>query len=238
MITTLALDDIELKVVYKDIKNVHLSVHPPTGRVTISAPTRTSAEALRAFAISKLAWIRRQQRTLQRQDREPPREYIDRESHYLWGQRYLLTVEEHDTVPGIECDHRRIVMRVRPGAEAAVRGALMARWYRDQIRAEAPEMIARWEPVLGVKLERFSVRQMKTMWGSCSSALGTIRLNTELAKKPRECLEYIIVHELIHLREPTHNQRFITLIEDAMPQWRSRRDQLNELPVRHDEWRY
>lgn len=235
---SITLDDIELEVVYKDIKNVHLSVHPPTGRVTISAPTRTSPEALRAFAVSKLAWIRRHQRVLHEQDREPPRQFIERESHYLWGRRYLLVMEEAKATPAIVTDHRRIVMRVRPGTDAAARGELMACWYRDQIKAVAPEMIKRWEPVLGVCLERFQVRQMKTKWGSCTAPSRTIRLNTELAKKPREYLEYIIVHELAHLREPTHNPRFVAIMDEAMPHWRSRRDRLNELPVRHEAWRY
>lgn len=235
---SIVIDNMELAVVYKDIKNVHLSVHPPTGRVTISAPRRTSPEALRAFAVSKLAWIRRHQRGIRAQKREPAREYIDRESHYLWGRRYLLTVEETDGRQGVEADHRRIVLRVRPDSEGEARAALMAGWYRDQVRASAPEVIRRWEPVLGVRLQAFQVRQMKTLWGSCSPDSGTIRLNTELAKKPRACLEYIIVHELAHLREPSHNARFVGIMDRAMPNWRALRDRLNDLPVRHEDWKY
>lgn len=238
MATTITLDNIELDVVYKDIKNVHLSVHPPTGRVRISAPRAASLDVVRAFAISKLAWIRRQQQTLREQERELPRAYTDRESHYLWGRRYLLVVEERDAPPSVVIDHRRLVLSVRPGANAVMREAVLGRWYRDQIRDVAPGIIARWAPVLGVRLARFYVRQMKTLWGSCTPHSRTIRLNTELAKKPVECLEYIIVHELTHLREPTHNARFVDLMDSVMPQWRSRRDRLNELPVRHEEWWY
>ncbi len=238
MATRITLDGIELDVVYKEIKNVHLSVHPPTGRIRIAAPSATSLDVLRAFAISKLAWIRRQQRSLREQERELPRQYTDRESHYLWGRRYLLTVEERDATPAVTLDHRRLVLSVRPGTDAAGREALLARWYREQVRDVAAEIIARWEPVLGVKLARFYVRRMKTMWGSCTPHASTIRLNTELAKKPVECLEYIVVHELTHLREPTHNTRFVELMDLVMPHWRSRRDRLNELPVRHEEWRY
>lgn len=233
---TLTLDDIELDVVRKDIKNVHLSVHPPTGRVRISAPLDARPDVLRAFAISKLGWIRRQQGAMRRQEREPPRQYVDRESHFLWGRRYLLEVREVDAAPRVERDHRRIILFVRPGTDEAAREEVMSRWYRDQIRDVAPPMIRRWEAILGVRLGRFYVQHMKTMWGSCTAASATIRLNTELAKKPRACLEYIIVHELAHLREPTHNSRFTEIMDRVMPQWRTRRDLLNQLPVRHEDW--
>jgi predicted metal-dependent hydrolase len=236
--TKLVLEDVELDVVFKDIKNVHLSVHPPTGRVRLSAPAATNPDVLRAYAISRLAWIRRQQRALREQEREPPREFVERESHYVWGRRCLLAVEEHEGPARVSVDHRRLRLIVRPGTDVAARDALLAGWYRDQVRNVAAEMIRRWEGVLGVRLQRFYVQRMKTMWGSCTPGSGTIRLNTELAKKPRECLEYIIVHELAHLREPTHNERFVAIMDAAMPHWRSRRDRLNELPVRHEEWRY
>jgi predicted metal-dependent hydrolase len=237
-VSTLILDDIELDVVYKDIKNVHLSVHPPTGRVRISAPREASPDVVRAFAVSKIGWIRRQQRSLREQEREPPREYIERESHYLWGKRYLLTVEEHDAPTCVESDHRRLILRVRRGSEVAKREAAIERWYRDEIRRAAPALILAWEQVLSVRLKRFYVQRMKTMWGSCTSASSTIRLNTELAKKPIECLEYIIAHELTHLREPNHGAKFVEIMDTAMPTWRSRRDQLNDLPVRHENWRH
>ncbi len=238
MVTTLTLDNIELDVIYKDIKNVHLSVHPPTGRVRISVPRDASHDVVRAFAVSKIGWIRRQQRHLQEQEREPPREYLERESHYLWGKRYLLSVEEHDAPPTVEADHHRLVVRVRRGSDSGKREATMAKWYREEVRTAATPLIRAWEKILGVRLAHFYVRSMKTMWGSCTPASSTIRLNTELAKKPIECLEYIIVHELTHLREPHHGAKFVEIMDAAMPTWRSRRDQLNDLPVRHEEWRY
>lgn len=235
---TLVLGDVEVDVVYKNIRNVHLSVHPPTGRVRLAAPANASPEALRAFAISKLGWIRRHQRNQVRQERETPREFLERESHYVWGRRYLLEIEEVEATPEVSLSATRLVMRHRAGMDADHRRELLARWYRDQVRAAAAPLIAKWEPVLGVKLERFTVRQLRTMWGSCTPKRSSILLNTELAKKPEACLEYIIVHELAHLLEPTHNDRFTGIMDAAMPGWRGRREMLNQLPLRHEDWTY
>jgi predicted metal-dependent hydrolase len=230
------LGDITVDVVLKDIKNVHLSVYPPAGRVRISAPSRMSIETIRVFAISKLRWIKEQQKKLQAQARETPRDYLNRESHYLWGTRYLLTVIEADQPPTVELEHNRMILRVRPGTDTPKRQAIVEAWYRQQLTAAIPPLIAAWEPVMGVKIERFFVRQMKTRWGSCTPRTRSIRLNTDLAKKPRECLEYVIVHEMTHLLEPTHNRRFISLMDRFMPRWQFYRDELNRLPVRHEEW--
>jgi len=232
------LGDITVDVVLKDIKNVHLSVHPPEGRVRISAPKRMSLDTLRVFAISKLAWIQQQQAKLREQERETPRDYVDRESHYVWGKRYLLTVDERDAPPGIELQHHRMRLRVRPGTGEAKRQALVEAWYREQLKAAVPPLLAEWQPRLGVAVERWFVQRMKTRWGSCNHRARTIRLNTELAKKPAECLEYIVVHELVHLLEPTHNARFVALMDQCMPQWRFHREALNRLPVRQETWRY
>jgi len=234
--TTLTIDDLKLDVVYKDIKNVHLSVHPPTGRVRIAAPHKANPDVVRAFAISKLAWIRRQQRSLLEQEREPPREYEDRESHYVWGRRYLLRIEKKPLPPAVTLDHRHLVISVRPEAGADDCEEVLSRWYRTQVRELADELISKWEPMLGVRPNRFYVQRMKTMWGSCTPATSTIRLNTELAKKPPECLEYIVVHELAHLIEPTHSERFVKVMDRAMPNWRNRRRQLSDLPIRHEKW--
>jgi hypothetical protein len=238
MAATIQLGDIPVDVVLKDIKNVHLSVYPPTGRVRISAPRRMSLDTIRLFAISRLDWIRRQQAKLREQERETAREYIDRESHYLWGKRYLLTVSEEDAPPRVERKHSRLVLRVRPGTDRAQRQAVVEGWYREQLKAAVPPLLAVWQPRLGVHVERFFVQRMKTKWGSCNPNAATIRLNTELAKKPPECLEYIVVHELVHLIEPTHSPRFIALMDRHLPQWQHRRQVLNRLPVRREEWGY
>jgi predicted metal-dependent hydrolase len=238
MVSEIKLGDIPVDVVLKDIKNVHLSVYPPTGRVRISAPKHMSMETIRVFAISKLGWIKQQQGKLRKQERETPRDYVDRESHYVWGKRYLLTVVEINEPPSIELKHSRMLLRVRPGADEGKKRALVEEWYREQIKKAVPSLVARWEPRIGVGVKRFFVQQMKTKWGSCNPKARTIRLNTELAKKPRECLEYIVVHEMVHLLQPTHNDRFLGLMDQFTPNWRLQRDELNRTPLAHEEWLY
>ena len=227
-----------MEVVKKDIKNVHLSVYPPTGKVRISAPLRMNLDTIRVFAISKLGWIRQQQTKIQDQEREPPREYLDRESHYVWGKRYLLKVIERDAAPEVELRHSQLVLHVRPGTTEDKKQAILDEWYRAQLKAAVPPLIAKWAPLMHAKVGRFFVQRMKTKWGSCSPAAAGIRLNTDLARKPRECLEYIVVHEMVHLLEPTHNTRFIALMDMFMTNWRFQREALNRLPVRHETWGY
>lgn len=234
----MTLDDIAVDVVFKDIKNIHLSVHPPEGRVRISAPQRMGMETIRVFAISKLGWIRQQQKKLREQERETHREYVDRESHYIWGTRHLLAVSERDEPPSIELKHSRMLLQVRPHTPEDKKRALVEEWYREQLRQALPPLLTRWQSELGVSVERFFVRRMKTKWGSCNPTTRTIRLNTELAKKPPECLEYVLVHELVHLLVPTHNARFVELMDRFMPSWQVHRQALNRLPVRREEWGY
>ena len=236
MKSQIELGDITVDVILKDIKNVHLSVYPPLGRVRISAPQRMSLDTLRVFAISKLAWIKQQQAKLREQERETPRDYVERESHYVWGKRYLLTVIESEAPPAVELKHSRMVLRVRPGSGEDKRRAIVEQWYREQLKAAVPPLLAKWQPVLGVAAERWFVQRMKTKWGSCNHRARTIRLNTELARKPAECLEYIVAHELVHLLEPTHNARFLALMDHFMPQWQNHRQALNRLPVRQERW--
>ena len=238
MHTQVHLGDIAVDVVRKEIKNVHLSVYPPTGRVRISAPLRMSLDTIRVFAISKLNWIKQQQKKLREQERETPREYLDRESHYVWGKRYLLKVTENDEPPQVELKHSKMLLRVRPGTGEEKMQSIIEAWYREQLKQAVPPLIAKWEPIMRVKVARFFVQRMKTKWGSCSPVTSCIRLNTELAKKPRECLEYIVVHEMVHLLQPTHNRRFVALMEQFMPKWPFYREVLNRLPVHHERWRY
>ncbi|MCO5096946.1 MAG: M48 family metallopeptidase [Rhodocyclaceae bacterium] len=238
MVAQIDLGDMRVEVVRKEIKNLHLSVLPPQGRVRVAAPRHMSLDTIRVFVISRLVWIRGQQRKMLAQEREAPREYLDRESHYVWGRRYLLKRVEKETAPAIELRHRSLVLQVRPGTGEARSQEILEAWYREQIRAAVPELIARWEPVMGVKVGRVFVQRMKTKWGSCNPSSGAIRLNTELAKKPPECLDYIVVHEMAHLLEHTHNARFTSLMDLFMPQWQHVRDVLNRLPVRHENWEY
>jgi predicted metal-dependent hydrolase len=237
-VTRLKLGDVEADVVLKDIKNVHLSVYPPQGHVRISAPSRMSLDTIRAYAITKLPWIKRQQRKLRQQERETPREFLERESHLVWGRRYLLKVVEAEAAPKVELQHSRLVLQVRPGTDTDRRRELLDEWYREQIKTALPPLLAKWEPLMGLTVGRVFIQRMKTRWGSCNAAGGSIRLNTDLARKPPECLEYIVVHEMVHLLEPSHNARFLALVQQLMPTWRSYRDQLNQLPVRHEDWTY
>jgi predicted metal-dependent hydrolase len=190
MSSQIQLGDMAVDVVRKDIRNVHLSVHPPTGRVTISAPEHLSLDTIRVFAITKLAWIRQRQNKLLEQERETPREYLDRESHYVWGKRYLLKISESDQPPAIELKHKRMHHRVRPGTTREKCRAIVEEWYRRQVKQAAPPLIEQWQERLGVKVERLFVQRMKTKWGSCNHLARTIRLNTDIAKKPPVCLEY------------------------------------------------
>src|ERR1700728_4439965 len=199
MVSHITLGEIAVDVVFKDIKNVHLSVYPPTGRVRISAPSRMSLDTVRVFAVSKLGWIKRQQLKLRQQERETPREYRDHESHYLWGQRYRLHIVEIEASPFVELQHRKLLLRVRPGSGEATRRAGLDEWYRATLKYAAQPLVEKWEPLIGVKISRFFVQRLKTRWGSCNPEARSIRLNTDLAKKPRGCLEYVIVHELIHI---------------------------------------
>ncbi len=230
------LGGIRVEVQRKNNKHAHLYVYPPEGRVHISAPMHMGLDALRAFAISRLSWIKAQQHQMRTQLREPEHEYLNRESHQVWGRRYLLKVIEVDAAPAVELKHSTLILYVRPGSDDARRQALLESWYREQLRAKLPALLAKWQPLMGVEVRRIFVQRMKTRWGSCNSAAGSIRLNTDLAKKPSENLEYILVHELAHLIEPTHNARFLSLMDKLMPNWRQLKDALNRLPVRHEEW--
>lgn len=236
MATEIDLGGLAVEVVKKDIKNIHLSVYPPAGRVRVSAPLRMNLDTIRLFTVSKINWIKRQQKKLREQERESPREYIDRESHYVWGKRYLLEVSESDGAPTVELKHSRIQVCVRPGAGEEKKRIVVEEWYREQLKGAVPALIAKWESRLGVGVARFYVRKMKTKWGSCNPKSRTIRLNTDLAKKPPRCLEYLILHEMIHLLEPTHNNRFVALMNQFMPHWQFHRAELNKLPVRHEDW--
>lgn len=232
------LGNIEIEVEQKDIKNIHLSVYPPNGRVRIAAPSKMDLDTIRVFAISKLQWIKTQQETLLQQAREPEREYLERESHYFLGERYLLKIIELDATPKVEIDHKYIHLYVRPNTDTEKRAEIINEWYRTQLKQIVPDLIAKWEKVIGVTSNEFGIKKMRTKWGTCNTEAKRIWLNLELAKKPKECLEYIIVHELVHLLERSHNQRFVKLMDKFMPKWRFNRDELNKLPISHTNWKY
>lgn len=231
------IGELSIRVTKKDIKNVHLSVHPPDGRVTLAAPSSTRLDVARAYAISKLGWIREQQKKLENQARESPRQFTERESHNLWGRRRLMTVVHREAKPFVSLDHKRIILTVRPGSSAKKRAEVMHEWHKALLHEVVPPLIKKWEQKLKVRVAGYFLQRMKTKWGSCNHHAGNIRLNTELVKKPKDLLEYVIVHEMTHLLEPTHSERYIAILDEHYPTWREARAELNELPLSAEAWR-
>jgi predicted metal-dependent hydrolase len=231
MMQEMIIGDVSIDVIFKDIKNVHLSVHPPTGRVRVSAPDRMSLESVRLFAVSKVGWIKKHQGKMKSQARETPREYLERESHYVWGRRYLLTLKEEGLKPQIALTNRTIELTLPEGAPVIQRQAIMDEWYRSQLRAQAEPVIEKWAKRLGIGYNRFFIQRMRTKWGSSNPRNGTIRLNLDLAKFHPECLDYIILHEMVHFVVPNHGEKFQALLDNNLPGWRAIRDRLNEGPL-------
>ncbi len=232
------LGNIVVDVEHKDIKNIHLSVYPPSGKVHISAPNKMDIDTIRVFVISKLQWIKKQQEAFKQQERETPREYLTRESHYFLGKRFLLKVIFHDASPKVIKKHKEIELYVRPDTTVEKRKEILDEWYRQELKNLLSTIIPRWEETIGVQIDEFGIKRMKTKWGTCNADAKRIWLNLELAKKPVECIEYIVVHELIHLIERKHNARFTSLMNYFMPKWEFYREELNRLPFSHADWRY
>jgi hypothetical protein len=232
------LGNIKIDVELKNIKNIHLSVYPPNGKVKISAPERMDLDTIRVFTISKLKWIKKQQEAFKNQERETPREYLTKESHYFKGKRYLLKVIELNAKPKVILKHSEIELYIRPNATIEKRKQILDEWYRAELKKIVPKMIEKWEKKIGVKSNEFGIKKMKTKWGTCNIKAKRIWLNLEIAKKPFECLEYIIVHELVHLLERGHNKRFVKYMNEFMPKWRFYREELNRLPFSHVDWNY
>lgn len=236
MTETIQLGDVKIAVTRKDIKNVHLSVYPPDGHVRLAAPKGTRLDVVRAYAVSRLGWIRSQQERLRNQAREPKRQFVERESHTLWGRRYLLRIRFEDSKPYVEAGHRHITLFVRPGSSAERRAQVIHEWHKALLHQEVPKLIAKWQSKLKVRVAGYYLQRMKTKWGSCNPRSGHIRLNTELVKKPRDLLEYVVVHEMAHLLEPTHSERFVGILDKHFPTWRDARAELNALALSDDLW--
>jgi predicted metal-dependent hydrolase len=233
----LTVAGIDIDVVYKDIKHLHIGVYPPLGRVRVAAPQRLDDDGVRLAVIERLPWIKKQRAQLHDAPRQSEREMVTGESHYLWGIRHRLRVLQRPGRAHVEVDGDRLLLYVPDGTDPQQRRSLLDRWYRQQLRAAIPDLIAKWEPALDVSVPRWSIRRMKTKWGSCNRETRHIWFNVELAKKHPDCLEYILVHEMTHYLERNHGERFTTLMDQFLPDWRVRRDQLNESPLAHEEWR-
>jgi predicted metal-dependent hydrolase len=236
---TLTVSGIKVEVVRKDIKNLHLGVYPPNGRVRVAAPRVVSDEAVRLAVIDKLGWIKRKKAKFADQPRQSQREMVNGESHYFLGRRYRLRVHEHNgparvAVRGVAS----IDLFVRPGTNAEQRETILLRWHREQLKGLIPPLLEKWQKLLHVRAAAWGIKRMRTKWGSCNPSARRVWINLDLAKKPELCLEYIVAHELTHLRERHHNDRFTSLLDAHMPQWRKYRDMLNRLPLAHENWAY
>ncbi len=233
------IGDIKIDVVSKDIKNIHLGVYPPTGRVRIAAPLKMNEDAIRLFAISKLGWIKRHRQKFAGQERIAPREYKQRESHYFRGRRYLLNIIETQAPPKVVIRSKSYLeLYIRPGATTQKRHDIMTEWYRTELKKLIPSIIEKWQKILKVKVNGWQVKQMKTKWGSCNREKKKIWINLELAKKPERCLEYIIVHEMVHFRERHHKDTFLYYMDTCLPNWKKLKTELNKLPASHADWNY
>ena len=230
---------ISVEVVRKDIKNLHIGVYPPSGRVRVAAPLAFDETTVRMAVISRLGWIRRQQAVFTKQERQSQREFVTGESHYFAGRRYRLDVLERDAPPKAWLlNNTKIGLSVHPGADRDAREAVMQRWYRQHLRSQLPPLLEKWEAKIGVSVNEVRIKKMKTLWGSCNIEAKRIWLNLELAKKPESCLVYILVHEMVHLLEREHNDRFCQLMGEFLPQWRAYRNELNSAPLAHENWQY
>lgn len=235
----ISVNDMVVDVVRKNIKNLHLAVYPPNGRVRVAAPLYIDDEAVRLAVISRLPWIRRQQSKFKRQERQSKREYVSGESHFYQGQRYLLHVIYNNTQPKVVLRNKsHIDLYVREGSDPNKRESILQSWYREKLKESIPPLVEKWESIIGIDVYDWRVKKMKTKWGTCNIEQHRIWLNLELAKKSHHCLEYIIVHEIVHLLERRHNDNFVALMDQFMPTWRLLRAELNKAPLAHENWEY
>lgn len=233
------VEGIEVEVVRKAIKNLHLAVYPPDGRVRIAVPQHIDDTAARMAVVTRLPWVRRKQASVIEQARESHREMVSGESHYVGGQRFRMVVVEKDASPHVSITgNKTLRLQVRPGADRISRRSVLDAWYRENLHSTVPELIEHWSQKLSVEVAEWRIKRMKTKWGSCSIQARRIWLNLELAKKSQRCLEYIVVHEMVHLLEPHHNDRFRKLMTKHLPQWPLHRDELNSSPLGYEDWTY
>jgi predicted metal-dependent hydrolase len=228
---SIQLGNINIEVILKDIKNVHLSVYPPNGRVRIAAPLHLDMDTIRIYSISKLTWIKKQQAKLKKQKREAPRLFINRESHYFKGKRYMLKIVSTAGKHQVVLKARSIEMHIHPDTTTENRQKLMDDFYRIHLKTITATLIKKWESILKVEVKAFGIKRMSTKWGTCNEKAGRIWLNLELAKKPEDYLEYVVVHEMVHLKERKHNERFIAYLDKHLPNWRHLKEELNKLGV-------
>ena len=238
-LATIEVRGLHVEIRRKNIANLHLGVYPPEGQVRVSAPLAVSDEAIRLAIISKWSWIRRQKENFAAQSRLTQRDVVSGESHYVFGQRYLLRVVATTGRQSVNLLNKSTIeLRVRASATQDQRQATLERWHRDLLREALDPLVAKWEERIGVKAEFWGIKRMKTKWGSCNPVTKRIWINSELAKKNLECLEMLIVHELVHILVPNHDDRFSAKMDEYLPDWLSRQKTLNASPLAFERWDY
>jgi len=234
----LQVGGIEAVVLYKPVKNLHLNVLPPVGKVRVTAPQNMNDDAIRTFLATRISWIKKMQAKFKGQERQTPREYVSGETYYFFGKKYKLEVLETDTTPSVEIKGKtKILLTIRTETNVLKREEIMQNWYRDELRKFLEKTIDKWEKKIGVKTNSWSIRRMKTRWGTCNYKKKNIWLNLELAKKPESCIEYVVLHELLHLIEEKHSEKFTALLNKYMPKWKSEKEELNRLILAHEKWK-
>jgi predicted metal-dependent hydrolase len=229
--------DLEIETVKKDIKNIHVGVYPPNGRVRVAAPFQTTDETIKLLVISKMPWIKKQQLKYNEQERQTKREYISGESHYFVGNRYRLNVIQTDAKPRIEIKRKtRIDMHIQPQTPLQKRERLMDNFYRSELKKQIPALVSKWQEITGLQTKEIKIKKMKTKWGTCNPKQQRVWLNLELAKKPLRCLEYVLVHEMAHLKEKHHNEQFELLLKSYLPQWNQCKQELNQGILSYSKW--
>lgn len=234
---TIEIGNLSIEVEQKDIKNIHLSVYPPSGKVKISAPLKHELNTIRVFAISRLSWIKNQQEKILKQERETKREYLNLENHFYKGERYLLNLIKENAPPKVVLRAKKMDVYIRPNSSKEKIQEVMEDWYRSELKKDIPILISKWEKILNVKVKDFGIKKMKTKWGTCNDKAGRIWINLDLAKKPPRCLDYIVLHEMVHLLETKHNDKFVAYLDKSLPNWRLIKDELNRLPLKHEDWK-
>lgn len=230
MTERIKIGEVEIDVTFKDIKNLHLSVHPPIGRVTISSPEIYSLEKVKIYAATKLGWIKKEQRKFQAQNREPQRQYKNQESHYLFGDRYLLKLQQSSRNK-VELNGKKLIIHSTHLTDIALLQKTLYAFYRKELRKYLDKRIQQYAAEMPLPIPAFKIRTMKTKWGSCTTDADRLWFNIELAKKPLDCIDYVVVHELVHLLERHHNKRFVLLMDQYYPTWRTQKKVLNELSL-------
>jgi predicted metal-dependent hydrolase len=228
---------VEVSVLHKDVKNLHLNVLPPVGKVRVSAPFGMNDDAIRTFLATRISWIKKKQANFKSQERQTQRRYVSGESHYFLGKRYRLKVVYVDEKPSVVIkSKKKIILNLKPRSNVLKRERVMQKWYRNELKKTLPPLIKKWQKKIGVQASFWGIRRMKTQWGTCDEKTKRLWFNLELVKKPESCIQYVVVHELVHLVERRHDEKFISLMDKYLPKWRSEKDDLNQLILSHEEW--